>query len=233
VLPRLTNLGRTALDLLFPRRCLGCGREGSLICPICHQKLPEIIPPICPRCGIPQARGMLCPTCSKHHQDIDGIRSPFRFEGIIRQAIHQLKYKNLRFLVKPLADLLINYLSTNTIPSDILVPVPLHRKRFKGRSYNQTGLLARDLGRIAKMPIVADILIRNKYTPTQARATSVSERCSNVADVFTCHNRSPKNKRVILVDDVATYEATFNTCASSLKTAGAISVWGLTLAREV
>ncbi|MFH1662807.1 MAG: ComF family protein [Chloroflexota bacterium] len=233
MLPRLASLRRTALDLLFPCRCLGCDREGSLLCPSCRQKLPAITSSICPRCGMPQTNSVLCPACSSHKHDVDGIRSLFRFEGIIRQAIHQLKYKNLRAIVEPLAGLLGNYLTTHPIPGEALVPVPLHRRRLKERGYNQSELLARELGKIVKLPVIADCITRNKHTPAQARATSVGERRRNVANVFTCRNHSLQNKKIILIDDVATSGATLNACAATLKAAGAVSVWGLTIAREV
>lgn len=233
MLPRLASLRRTALDLLFPFRCLGCAREGSLICPSCRQKMLEITSPVCPRCGTPQAGGILCPACSNHHHDIDGIRSPFRFEGVTRQAIHQLKYKNLRAIAPTLAELLGNYLDAHPIPGEILVPVPLHRIRLRERGYNQSELLARKLGGIIGLPVIADCIIRRKNNPPQTRATSVDKRRSNVADAFTCRNHSLKNKKIILIDDVATSGATLNACAATLKTAGAVSVWGLTLAREV
>jgi len=233
VLPRLASLRRTALDLLFLCWCLGCGKEGSFICPFCRRKLPAINSPICPRCGIPQTGGILCSTCSNHHHDIDGIRSPFRFEGVIRQAIHQLKYKNLRAITEPLAELLSNYLDAHPIPGEALVPVPLHRRRLRERGYNQTELLARELGKIVKLQVITDCITRQQNNPPQARATSVAERRSNVANAFTHRKHSLQNKKIILIDDVATSGATLNACAATLKTAGAFSVWGLTIAREV
>ena len=233
MLPRLDSLRRTALDLLFPCWCLGCGKEGSLICPSCRRKLPAINSPTCPRCGIPQTGGIICSACSNHRHDIDGIRSPFRFEAVVRQAIHQLKYRNLRAITEPLAELLSNYLDAHPIPGEVLVPVPLHRRRLRERGYNQSELLAIELGKIVKLPVIADCIIRNKHTSTQARAASVAERRNNVSNAFTCRNHSLQNKKIILIDDVATSGATLNACAATLKTAGAVSVWGLTIAREV
>ncbi len=233
MLPRLASIRRAALDLLFPCWCLGCAKEGSLICPSCRQKLLEISSPICPRCGMPQADGIICSACSNRHHDIDGIRSPFRFEGVIRQAVLQLKYKNLRAIAEPLAELLGNYLDTHPIPGEVLVPVPLRHRRLRERGYNQSGLLARELGSFVRLPVIADCIIRRKNNPPQTRATSVGERRSNVADAFTCRNHSLQNKEIILIDDVATSGATLNACAATLKAAGVVSVWGLTLAREV
>jgi ComF family protein len=151
----------------------------------------------------------------------------------MRQAIHQLKYRNLRAVAVPLAKLLQDYLITNPMPGEVLVPVPLHQKRLRERGYNQSSLLAHELGKLTNLPVVDDCLIRQRHTPPQARTSSVDERRSNVAGAFTCHNHRLQDKQVLLIDDVATSGATLNTCASALKDAGVSSVWGLVLATEV
>jgi ComF family protein len=233
VLPRLDRLRRTALELLFPSWCLGCGKEGSLICPACRRQLPANIPPICPRCGKPQAGGVVCPTCASHQYSIDGIRSPFRFEGVIRQAIHQLKYRNLRAIAGPLAELLADYLNNHPVPGEVLVPVPLHPRRLRERGYNQSELLAKELSKLVKLPVAADAIVRRQHRPAQARAASLSERRSNVKNAFSCPSCSLENKKAILIDDVTTSGATLDACATALKATTASSVWGLTLATEV
>ena len=186
MLSQLTKLKGMALDLLFPQWCVGCGKEGNLLCHSCRQLLPLIKPPICPRCGKPQPSGILCPSCVGWRAEIEGIRSPFRFDGVIRQAIHQLKYRNLRALVAPLTKLLKDYLITNPMPGEVLMPVPLHQKRLRERGYNQSRLLARELGKLVNLPLVDDCLIRQRHAPPQARTSSVDERRSNVANAFTC-----------------------------------------------
>ena len=176
---------------------------------------------------------MLCPGCAGWQAEIDGIRSPFRFDGAIRQAIHQLKYRNLRALAVPLAALLNEHVITNPVPGDILVPVPLHQKRLRKRGYNQSSLLARELGKLAGLAVVDDCLIRRRQALPQARTLTVDERRSNVADAFICRDNKLRGKRLILIDDVSTSGATFDACAVALKAAGAPSVWGLALAREI
>jgi len=190
------------------------------------------MPPLCPRCGKPQPSGILCPGCVSWRAEIDGIRSPFRFDGVMRQAIHQLKYRNLRALAMPLAKLLQDYLVTNPMPGEVLVPVPLHPKRVRERGYNQSSLLAKELTKLTSLPVVDDCLIRQRHAPPQAKTSTVDERRSNVAHAFTCRNHRLQDKQVLLIDDVSTSGATFDACAAALKAAGASSVWGLTLARE-
>ena len=233
MLPQLTKLKGIALDLLFPQWCVGCGKAGDFLCDTCRRSLPRIMPPICPRCGKPQPSGILCPGCVGWQTEIDGLRSPFQFDGVIRQAIHQLKYRNLRALVVPLAKLLMDYLITNPMPGEVLVPVPLHQKRLRERGYNQSRLLARELGKFITLPVVDDCLIRQRHASPQARTSSVEERRSNVANAFTCRNHRLQDKQVLLIDDVATSGATLDACASALKAAGASSVWGLVLATEI
>ena len=233
VLPQLTKLKGMALDLLFPQWCVGCGKEGNFLCHSCYQALPKITPPICPRCGKPQHDGISCSSCISWQAEIDGVRSPFRFEGVIRQAIHQLKYRNLRALAPLLAKLLSEYLTTNPIPGEILVPVPLHKRKLRERGYNQSQLLARELGKLITLPVVDDCLIRQQYAPPQARTSNVEERRRNVANTFICRDNRLQDKQVLLIDDVATSGATLNACASALKAAGATSLWGLVLATEI
>ncbi len=215
------------------------------------------MPPLCPRCGKPQSSGILCPSCVSWQAEIDGIRSPFRFEGVIRQAIHQLKYRNIRALALPLAKLLSDgtcysylhlfipttqiplakllsdYLSTNPVPGEVLVPVPLHPKRLRERGYNQSNLLAHELGKLINLPVIDDCLIRQRHASPQAKTSTVDERRSNVANTFSCRDHRLRGKPTLLIDDVSTSGATLDACATVLKEAEATSVWGLVIAREI
>jgi len=233
VLPQVAKLKGIVVDFLFPQRCVGCGKEGEFICYSCRRSLPRVMPPLCPRCGKPQPSGILCPACVSWQAEIDGIRSPFRFDGVMRQAIHQLKYRNLRALAEPLAKLLNDYLATNPIPGEVLVPVPLHQKRLRERGYNQSSLLAKELGKLTNLRVVDDCLIRQRHAPPQTRTPTVEERRSNVAGAFVCRDHRLQDKQVLLIDDVSTSGATLDACAAALKAAGATSVWGLVLAREI
>lgn len=221
-----------ALDLLFPPQCVGCGAFGEFICNSCLRALPRIQPPVCPLCGKPQPQGALCPGCWGWRHAVDGIRSPFSFDGTIRQAVHSLKYRNLRALAKPLAHLMAQYLQLNPIPADVLVPVPLHRRRLRERGYNQSDLLARDISAVIGLPVDGLSIVRRTDTPPQARTTSAEQRRQNVAGAFAARQRGLNGKRVLLIDDVCTSGATLDSCAAVLKRAGAAAVWGLTLAKE-
>lgn len=228
------RLSGVLLDLLFPQRCVGCQCEGQLLCCACSSAAPRLQPPLCRHCGLPMADGSsLCHACRTHPLKLDGLRSVFYFEGVIRQSVHHLKYSNLRALAMPLALLMREYLETVPCPGEILVPVPLHQRRLKERGYNQSALLARELGRLANLPMLEGSLVRRRDTPPQARTTSAEERRRNVAEAFACADLRLKGREVILIDDVATTGATLEAAAEALRNAGTSSVWALTLAREI
>ena len=105
----LTALVRSALDLVFPLTCLGCRREGSVICPACLAGLKRLERPYCDICARPRTPG-ICARCSQETPAIDSIRAPFLFEGTLRDAISRLKYRGMRAAAKPLAELLAVYM---------------------------------------------------------------------------------------------------------------------------
>ena len=233
MLPQITRLKRAALDLLFPPYCLGCGREGNYFCGRCARELTYISPPVCRICGRPLTPDGHCPGCISIQHEIDGIRAPFLFEGLIRKAIHDFKYNNLRSLSPFLASYLSEFLVENPLPGEVLVPVPVHPKRLRERGYNQTSLLAFELGKLTGMRVDNGSLIRSVYNTPQAKLSSGTERLQAAAGAFTCRDNKLQGEKVILIDDVSTSGATLNACAAALKEAGATSVWGLTLALEL
>jgi ComF family protein len=217
VLPQITKLKRIALDLLFPQWCIGCGREGDILCPSCRLLLPQLESPV--STGSPA--------------EIGGVLAPYAFDGTIRRAIHELKYRNIRALAEPLAGLLHGYLLAHPVPADVLVPVPLHPRRLRERGYNQSELLARGLGRLAGLPVIADCLVRRRYTSSQARAAGVQQRRSQIEGAFACRDGRLAGMRVLLIDDVSTSGATFSACAGAAGEGGTVSVWGLAVAAEL
>lgn len=226
-------LKEASLNLFFPQWCLGCGREGAYICATCQRKLPRIMEDTCPVCGRQQPEGELCHTCLNSRPAIDSIHAPFRFEGLIRQAVHKFKYQNLRALDAPLACFMNEYLAKHPLEANAIMPVPLHPKRLRQRGYNQSHLLALKLGKLSGLPVNDNYLLRQRPTPPQTETTSVKQRRANVAGAFTCAKEKLDGQHILLIDDVATSGATLDTCAAALKLNGAASVRALTLAREL
>ena len=233
MLPILNRLGRNVSDFFFPQFCVGCGLEGDILCGPCLANLERVSPPFCNRCGLPQTGTGPCRDCSDSGICIDGIRSSLLFKKLTREIIHQFKYKNLRTLAPFLAILLNESLANYCLKADVLIPVPLHPARLRERGYNQAFLLAVELEKLSHIRVYSDVLRRTTNTPPQARTTSALERRRNMQGSFVCKYGKLKDKRVLLIDDVSTSGATLDACAFSLKQAGALSVWGLTAAREV
>lgn len=229
----LNKLKTSVLDLLFPPRCVGCGSEGSFLCSRCKSALAHLHSPLCPRCGKPLPAGSYCYACKDYYIEIEGIRSLFPLNGVLRQAILQFKYQNVKALAAPLAELMGEYLRVHHLHADTLVPVPLHPRRLRERGYNQSSLLAVELGRLTSLPVVEGALLRIKNTPPQTKTKSAEERRLNVSGAFSCLGRRLRGRRVLLIDDVCTSGATLDACATALKRTGAASVWGLTLARDM
>jgi ComF family protein len=106
----------------------------------------------------------------------------------------------------------------------------LHPSRFKERGYNQSELLAGQLGRLLDMPVNASTLQRVRNTKSQMQL-GADERHKNVIDAFACKDKQMQNLRIILIDDVCTTGSTLDACAAALKESNVSSVWGLTLAK--
>jgi ComF family protein len=128
---------------------------------------------------------------------------------------------------------MLEYLKEHHLSFDIIIPVPIHKRRLRERGYNQSLLLAKKLSHMTRLPVVEGSLIRTKNTPHQASSDSVEQRRENIRNAFKCSSPDISGKRILLIDDVCTSGATLNSCATSLKAAGAESVWGFTLAKEI
>ena len=233
MLSRLDRLGRAVLDFVLPQSCLCCGLPGDALCVPCRDRWPRVVPPYCPICGLPQVDARACPDCSKQDFILSSLRSVFIFEKQVRVAILQFKYRNLRTLARPLAEALSVYLSAHPLPVDALVPVPLHPRKMRQRGYNQSALLTGELAKLTGLPVAGGILLKHLNTPAQASLARAGQRRLNVEHAFAAGRNLPPNLNILLIDDIATTGATLNACARTLKEAGAASVRGLTLAREI
>ncbi|MHB8085329.1 MAG: ComF family protein [Dehalococcoidia bacterium] len=230
----LKQLRSEVIDLFFPRECIGCGKIGGFICYNCAKKLPKIYPPLCQRCGRPESSGRYCKECwGKLNNRIDAVRSVFVFEGTIRAAIHELKYRNLRAISVNLGEYMATYYRDNGLKGDYLLPVPLHEKRIRERGYNQSELLAQEIAKHVKVPVNGQLLVRTRNNMPQTRTGSAEERRTNMENVFSCQSPEVAGKDIIVIDDVCTSGSTLEACANVLKAAGAKTVIGFTLAREI
>jgi len=235
----------TLLHWVFPVDCAACGHPAAerglpFFCRACWETIRPIDGPICPHCGQPfdspialaQSPGHRCRACREKPPQFDLARSPYRYEGVMEQAIRLFKYQRKDALADPLADLMLAW-ADRLPPVDLVMPVPLHPSRLRTREFNQSLLLADRIARRLKLPLSFEHLERIRATRPQTELDR-TDRARNVRRAFAV--REPdgvKGRRVLLVDDVLTTGATVNDCARALKRAGADSVTVLTLARRV
>jgi ComF family protein len=228
----LERLGRAALDLVFPPRCVGCGGTGVFLCEACIASLPQADGPRCSRCWRPGRSLGICLECRAAPPAFDGLRAAFVYEGVARELVRALKYRGAMALAVPMASLLAEAVRKQGLPVEVVVPVPLSGLRRRTRGYNQAESLARALGRELRLPVRSRAVRRRRHTPPQARSADAEERRRNVAGAFVCRETSIAGLSVLLVDDVTTTGATLAACAGALKEGGIRSVWALAFATE-
>nr|HID12457.1 ComF family protein [Anaerolineae bacterium] len=152
------------------------------------------------------------------------------FEGVLREAMHWLKYRGRTALAEPLGGLLAAYWMQHPMTADVVVPVPLHATRLRERGYNQAALLAREMARRVGLVVDELTLVRQRATAPQVELDA-KQRKENVRDAFRCSDDALTSKQVLLIDDVCTTGATLEACAVALLEGGARGVQALTLAR--
>ncbi len=241
-----SNIKSFILDLLFPVSCLSCGREGFWYCEECLQKIDILSFQVCPCCEkIITDQGKVCPNCKKRREKasfcLDALVVATKYdENYISKTIHNFKYNFIQDLSLPLGNLLVKSLLKSELPlPDFIVPVPLHPRRLRWRGFNQSELLARHISQQLapgfEIPILGNILIRKKYTRPQMEIKSYRDRQINVQTSFVFRpkfSETIRNKKILLIDDVATTAATLLACAGRLKENGANKVFATVIARQ-
>jgi len=219
------------LDWVWPRYCLGCGREGEWVCRDCQQKnLLRNDICCCPECGLINSDGRICKNC-QNKWNLNRLLIACQPTGLLREVLLNYKYKDLYRLQNVLVDCLQNKLDQDLRDYDLVMGVPLHSNRENWRGYNQALKLAEGLSDIYGWKLIKNIK-RNKNTIPQVNFAR-KDRLKNVKGVFCFIGKKEEieNKKILLVDDVCTTGATIDQCARELKNNGAALVDGLVLVR--
>lgn len=233
------------LNLLLPPICPLCSSDAldGRFCQRCLDSISLITGPICICCGRPfvsqECEPHLCWECIKKPEKIafSTARSFFVYKGALLDAIHMFKYNGKTSLSKPLIAIMADsqhvFEKTGLLfnSHDLIVPVPLHKKRLKERGFNQSLMLAKGLAGIYNLPVDYLNLKRIRETDPQINLKG-EERVNNVRGAFAAEDTAAfKDKRVLLIDDVYTTGATVLECSRVLKKAGAKNIDVVTLAR--
>lgn len=263
----LIRLAEILKKAAFPSRCIVCGSffhdfadktvemenitfervMSPFLCAACLGDYLPVESPTCSLCGLVfksrEGEDHLCQTCIEHPKYFGKARAIFLYCQVVMQVIHSFKYKGKLQLAGPLELLLFSVLMRHWKLSDfdLVVPVPLHAKRFRARGFNQAYVLVKNLEKLAErfmvepncIEIGRNVLERTRWTRPQT-GLGREERIKNIKGAFTVKDLyKVKEKRILLVDDVYTTGATVDECAKALFAGGAKSVDVLTLARAI
>ncbi len=208
-LGRVLTLG---LDLLFPARCVGCGRVGSRWCAQCQQTLE--------REAVALHLRRLPPLVESASTGLH--------DGQLQQTVHALKYEQADFLAVTLGHRLIAALDQTGWTFDMIVPVPLHMLRQRERGYNQSQLLGETMAQVLGISCLPSAIERWRATPPQV-GLNRQQRQANVHGAFRANPALVTGKTLLLIDDVFTTGATLQACARAALDAGAQAVYSLTV----
>ena len=237
------KVGRSALDLVLPPRCLSCGvvvADAGGVCVACWRALNFVGPPQCARCGYgfdyESELDTLCPACLDHPPVFDRARAVFAYDQASRRLVLGLKHADATHAAPAFGRWMARAGAPLLADAEVLAPVPLHRWRLFTRRYNQAGLLCQQVhgAMQGERPrLILDLLARTRRTASLG-ALNPAARRRRVRGAFALrppHVAEIRDKRVLLIDDVLTTGATANACAETLLNEGAAAVDLLTLAR--
>lgn len=228
------------LELIYPEinYCFICDKydeeiNESYICYGCKLKLEFINSNICDKCGklLPIYNDLnICSNCLVTENYFDKAISPLKYSGILKDAIYKFKYKNGHYMYKLFGQFLLEEYLKNNLNSDLIVPVPLHKKRKNKRGYNQSELLSKFLGKKLNIKVDTKNLIRVKNTSVQNKL-SKEQRIHNLENAFKVLDKNVfKNKSILLIDDIFTTGTTVNECSKVLKECNPKEIIALTIA---
>ncbi len=236
------ELARGLLHLVYPGVCAVCARplgpDGRDFCPACRAALLDDPHPTCRRCAgtlgpnLPPADD--CPRCRGEPWQFERVLRLGPYEGLRRDVILRMKHGQHEGLAEAVGELWADHAADRLrdLKPGVVVPVPLHWRRYWQRGYNQAAALARALASRLQLPCRERCLRRLRATPFQSELTATARR-DNVRGVFRAANGLLlRGETVLLVDDVLTTGSTASEAARALRAAGAVRVVVAVLAHD-
>ena len=224
------------IGLLYPKRCVACEKvllkiEKDLgICRECSKKIRLVGQDACMKCGSPISNLIdeYCNNCIKTTHHFKQSKAVFRYEGPMKESMYRFKYNNRRCYGKAYAKQAVNvygkWIRQKGI--QVIVPVPMYRPKEKLRGYNQATVFANELGRLTDIPVVKDLILRNKETEAM-KGLGRLKRKKNLLNAFTLAENELQFRKVLVVDDIYTTGTTMDSVAKVLKNGGPTQIYGL------
>lgn len=213
---------KMVIELIFPSVCPLCEKlkkvdEQEGACCECKKKIKYISEPFCEKCGkeIDDEEMQLCFDCSKNKHYFEKSRALYSYNDDIKKSIYSFKYKNqkefAKFYANDMHKKFGKWIVNNKI--DLIIPIPLHKKKLKKRGYNQAELIAKELSKLIDIPAI-NAVIRNKYTKPQKNLTNTKRR-ENLKDAFLI-KENVKGLTILLIDDIYTTGSTLDNVSKIL-----------------
>ena len=210
---------------IYPDRCCLCGKVieyRTKVCKDCRKEAKIIRGDRCLACGLSKKS---C-SCKKKSNFYNGITAPFVYEGVVRKGIKLWKFQNAERSVGFFAEMIAASIneSFGDLHFDVITFVPQTAEESADRTYNQSEILAKEVGKRINIPVIP--LLKKIYETDSQRNLHPSERSGNIFGVFECINKNMiQGKNILLIDDVKTSGATINECAKMLHIYDATSVY--------
>lgn len=221
------------IQFFFPHRCSFCGKVGEDPCDECKKFIRFIQGKTCEKCGIPIGDLVysLCPSCQRESFSFEKVFPVFYYEGIVRKGVHLFKYRGFYQNALTFSNLMTDKIKSFSVEIDLIVPVPISYERYLKRGYNHSCLLAKNISKALKIPLL-DALKRTQPTKPFYNL-SKEERKKEIKDKIALKSRyenNVKGKTILLVDDIFTTGATADECSKVLLKSGANKVYVSVLA---
>ena len=236
---KIKNFIQLFLDLVFPRFCLLCNREGVWLCSDCFDKLADnlIIESFCPYCERATIQAAICSLC-RRQSNLDKLIFSLPYtQGGLKTIIYNFKFSKIKELALPLSQLIearTKQLKLKLDSNIILMPIPLHRRRLNWRGFNQAEEIAKILSQKTGLVYKNNTLKRVRPTKPQTKLTGKIRRL-NLKQAFIAKNNPGLSKKTVwLIDDVTTTHTTMEEAASALKKANPDikKIYGVTVAKS-
>lgn len=221
------------MELLYPRTCCFCGKLcEEYICRECREKVFYVREPRCKKCGKPirYSEQEYCMDCRKKAFHYEQGRSLWIHKGAVPWSIYQFKYHNRRIYGEFYAQELYRLYGKDIRRwgIDLIIPVPLHKKRRRKRGYNQAEVIAKHLGKLMDIPVDGKAVVRKRYTEPQ-KVLNDKERRKNLKGAFEVKKGKVQSGNILLIDDIYTTGSTIDEIARVIIEKKHNKIWFLTI----